>query len=146
MQYEFLVMWCYCLQCQHHIMPTALSMAQQHSPDIDNQNEVKHDFFGHVLLLVPVLASCEVNAIVNSTIAFLRSKRSTWPFRSCDIIGASVSVAWHWWHHCISWVMMMKMRCNMTIWSCDTISPVSASCDSDVCLLYECYLFRYVYR
>ena len=27
----------------------------------------------------------------------------------------------HQWHHCIPWGKMIKMRCNRTFWSCDTI-------------------------
>ena len=46
-------------QCCHYMIPLALvsgvatapSIAPLHSSDQDDQNEVQHDFFGHVTLL-----------------------------------------------------------------------------------------------
>ena len=36
----------------------------------DYQSDVQHDFFGHMTLLGPVLAACDVDSVVNSTTAF----------------------------------------------------------------------------
>ena len=51
---------------------------------------------------------------------FLRLRQSnwdaTWLFQSCDAF--STSITWcpwyHQWHHCIPYIKMIKMRCNMT--------------------------------
>ena len=40
----------------------------------DDQNEVQHDFFGHVTLLAPASASHDADGIVNSTITFVKSR------------------------------------------------------------------------
>ena len=34
-------------------------------------NEVKHDYFGHVMPLALVIGSCDAKSIINGTIAFL---------------------------------------------------------------------------
>ena len=52
-----------------------MPIAPLHSLGQDNQNEVQHDIFGHVMPLALVLASCDANGIVNSTSAFLRARQ-----------------------------------------------------------------------
>ena len=47
-------------------------MAQLHFLAQDRQNEMQHDLFGHVMLLVLVLVSHYVYGIVNDTIVFYR--------------------------------------------------------------------------
>ena len=37
----------------------------------DDQKEVQHDSFGHVMPVAPALASCAANGIINGTIAFV---------------------------------------------------------------------------
>ena len=41
-------------------------------------------------------------------------------FCSCDAIGTSVGVTWchkqQKCHHCISWIKMIEMRCNLVLW------------------------------
>ena len=56
------------------VMPIVLSMAPLHSLGQDNSNEVQHDLFGHVTLLVLASASCIANSIVNDTIESLGSR------------------------------------------------------------------------
>ena len=46
-------------------MPMVLSKAPLHSVGDNDQNEMKHDFFSHVMPLVPTLPSCDVNCIIN---------------------------------------------------------------------------------
>ena len=53
-------------------MPRVLSMAPLYSLGHNDQNEVKHDFFNHVMPLVPALLSCDSNCIINGTISFIR--------------------------------------------------------------------------
>ena len=54
----------------------ALSLAQMDLLVQDDQNEVQHDFFGHLVPLALVLVSHNVKGIINGTIAFLRSRWS----------------------------------------------------------------------
>ena len=42
----------------------------------DNENEVQHDFFHHVMLMALAFLSHDVNGIVNNTTVFLRSRLS----------------------------------------------------------------------
>ena len=53
---------------------TGSSMAPLYLLGQDKQNEVQHDFSGHVMLLVLTLASSDVVGIVNGTIAFVISR------------------------------------------------------------------------
>ena len=48
-------------------------LAQLHLLARDDQTEVQHDFYGHVMPLEQVLASHDANGIVNGTIVILRS-------------------------------------------------------------------------
>ena len=52
--------------------PMVKPMAQLHSLDHNDQNEVTHDFFSHVTPLVPALLSCDAKYIINGTILFIR--------------------------------------------------------------------------
>ena len=73
----------------HHMMLTVLLIAPLHSLGQDNWNVVQHAFF-HVMWLTQLLASCDVNSIINYTTEFLWSMQSkwgiTWHFQACDII------------------------------------------------------------
>ena len=44
----------------------------------DNQNEVQHDPFGHVMPLVLASGSYDADNIISNTIAFLWSRWSKW--------------------------------------------------------------------
>ena len=55
---------------QCHIMPTVSSMAPFHLLGQDEQNEMQHDLFGHVLPLEQASASCNVTDIISGTTAF----------------------------------------------------------------------------
>ena len=70
----FLVMKCHWCQCYHHTMLMASSMKPLHFPGQDNQNEVQHDFFGHVMPLVLESAVCDADNIISHTIALLMSR------------------------------------------------------------------------
>ena len=59
---------------QHHVMPMASSIVPLHFLNQENQNEVQHDFSGHVMHSVLTLASCDAVGIVNGKTAFLCSR------------------------------------------------------------------------
>ena len=40
----------------------------------DNQNEMQHDFFGHMMLLALALMSHGADGVINGSVAFLRSR------------------------------------------------------------------------
>ena len=78
------------------MMPMALSMVPFHFLGQDEQNEVQHNIFGHVMPLLLASASHDADGIINSTIVFFRSRKlnlsATCPFHhliqlsmaSCD--------------------------------------------------------------
>ena len=53
------------------VMPMVLSMAPLHSLGHNDQNEVKHDFFNHVVPIEPTLLSCGANCIINGIFCLL---------------------------------------------------------------------------
>ena len=57
-----------------HVMPMATSMAQLHFFSQDNQNEVQYNFLGHVMLLKLVSVSHNANSVINGTILSARSR------------------------------------------------------------------------
>ena len=67
-------------------------MTQLHFSGQDNQNEVVHNAFNHMMPLVLALASHDADNIINDTTAFLGSRSSksgaTCLFWSCDTTGA----------------------------------------------------------
>ena len=99
-------------------------MAPLHSLGQDDQNEVQHNIFGHVIPFGPALASCHPYSIVHGTIPFLRSRKLKWDatllFGHLLPLALAISVTWcqqqYQWHHCIPWVTVTNMRCNMTFW------------------------------
>ena len=56
----------------------ASSVTALHSLGQDDQNEVPHDFFGHVIPMVLALALRDINGVINATTEFLRSIKSYW--------------------------------------------------------------------
>ena len=64
-----------------------------HSLDYNDQNEVKHYFFTHWMLLAPALLSCNFNCISNCTILFIMWRQLkqgvTRLFWSCDVVGTT---------------------------------------------------------
>ena len=111
-----------------HVIPVlalqtqiASSMAPLQLLVEDDQNGRQYDFFGHLTLLALTSISSDVNGIVNSTTAFIRSRWLKqcviYLFLSFDAIDADVSVVlWQQylqWHHCICWVKITQMSCNM---------------------------------
>ena len=97
MQHDFLVMWHHWHQHQHHIMLMALSRAPLHSLHLDDQSEVQHDFSGHVMPLVLVLASNDAVSIPNITITFLRSRQLKLEV-TCLFLVSWHNCHWHWCH------------------------------------------------
>ena len=57
-------------------MPMELAIALLHSLCQADQNEVLHEFLGHVTPLAPAMASHDVDSIVNGTITFLMSQQN----------------------------------------------------------------------
>ena len=51
-------------------------MAPLHSLCPDDQNEMQHGFFGHVMTLVSALISHDSTDAINGTTAFFRSRQS----------------------------------------------------------------------
>ena len=83
------------------------------------------------LMSLAASASHYTISFINGTITFLRLRwlkwGPTWLFghvMSCH--WCQCQCTWNWWHHkrhhCIPKVKAMKMRYNMTFWSCDTIA------------------------
>ena len=126
MQHDILVMGCHLHQLQHHVMPMASSMGPLHLFSCNNENEVQHYFFGHVMHLLLTLVSCDPECHQYCTIILFRSMRCNMTLLSCDATGASICIMWQWQCHqgfyCIPWVKTIKMRCKMTFWWCVTIS------------------------
>ena len=50
------------------------SVAPFHLVGQDAEKKMHHDFFGHVMPLVPISESCDANGIINSTTAFVKSR------------------------------------------------------------------------
>ena len=46
-------------------------MAQFHLLGQDDQNEMQHDFCGHVMQLAPAPASCDASGTINGTTKFV---------------------------------------------------------------------------
>ena len=69
-----LVMQCHWHWHQHYM----ILMAPLLSLSSGDQNEVQHDFLGHVIPLASALASHDADCIVNATITFLMSRQSKW--------------------------------------------------------------------
>ena len=59
----------------YHCDAIVLSMATLYSLGHNNQNEVKQDFFSHIMPLAPALLSCDANCITNGTIFFIRYRK-----------------------------------------------------------------------
>ena len=59
-------------QCLVIVIAMVLLMAPLHSLNHNNENQVKHDFFSNVMLLVSVLLSCDANCIMIGIIVFIR--------------------------------------------------------------------------
>ena len=57
----------------YYAIYTAPSMVPLHSLGQDDQNDVQHNFFGHVISLASALYLCNA---VNDTIAFFTSEKS----------------------------------------------------------------------
>ena len=55
-------------------MPKVSSVTPFHLLGQDDQNEIQHNFFGHVKYMVLALAACDADGIVNGTAAFVSSK------------------------------------------------------------------------
>ena len=55
------------------MMAIASSIVSLHSLGQDNRNEFQHDLFGHVMPLTLVLASSDVDGVINGIVAFLSS-------------------------------------------------------------------------
>ena len=79
--------------------------------------------------------SNDVNSNISGIIAFpsLRELKcgAASLFLLWDATGVGISVTWcqwcHQWHHCIPYVTMIKMRCNMTFCS---VALILMSCDA----------------
>ena len=80
----------------HYVMVMALSIAPLHIARSTQSKWGARWLFGHVMLLAPVLASCDADSIIKGTIAFVRS---TWCSWQCDAVGTSISVTRCWFHH-----------------------------------------------
>ena len=72
-------------------------------------------FYGYMMPLALTLVWHHANSIINGTSAFLRSRQSnwdtTWPYWSCNTMGAGSWWFWqhhHQWHHCILWAKKLK--------------------------------------
>ena len=108
MPYNFLVIW-FPLQW-HHMKWMASSMAPLYSLGEDDQNEIQHDFFGHLMPLALALTSCDADSIINGTIAFLSLRQlnldTTWFFDNViPLVLASHNTSgivigtWYWCKH-----------------------------------------------
>ena len=84
-------------------------MVPLNSLDQDNQNEVQYEFFHHVLPLA--LVSHDAKHIIHGDIPFLRLRWHKW---SVMWLFNHVMPQHPQWHHWISYVKTIKMRCNMT--------------------------------
>ena len=86
---------------QCHIM----SMAPLHFLGQDNQNELQHDLFVHVMPLALASASSYADGVINGILSSLRSRWlkwfATWPFL----------VMWCHWHQ--NWCHMILMALSM---------------------------------
>ena len=47
------------------------SLSQLHLLTQDDHSELKHDFFGHMMQLAPVFASCDANGFKNGSTEFI---------------------------------------------------------------------------
>ena len=56
------------------MMPMPSSMTPLHSLGHDNQNEVQHDLFGHVMPLALALVSSDAHGVITDISATLRSR------------------------------------------------------------------------
>ena len=92
------------------VMPMGLSMVPLHSLGHNDQNEVKHNFFSHLIPLVSPLLPCFATCIISGIILLIRwrqLKQSVmWFLWSCDAVGTSVNTTWHWWH--LQWSTCLK--------------------------------------
>ena len=78
-----------------------LSMTPLPSLSYSDQNEVKNNFFSHLIPTAPQLLSCDANCIISGTFCSSgedMKQGMTLLFWSCDVAGTSVSITWHWWH------------------------------------------------
>ena len=57
-----------------HLMPNGTINGTFHFLGQDSQNEVQHDFLGHMMPLVLASTSCDVEDIISHTNAFPRSR------------------------------------------------------------------------
>ena len=88
MEHYIFGQWYHWYWHQHHIMPMSLLMAPLHSLQQDCPNEMQYEFLSHVTLLMPVSHVAEIGLIIHQC------------HSQC--------------HHCIPYVKMIEMRCNMT--------------------------------
>ena len=134
-----LLWWFHWHWCLYHMMLTPSSMAPLHLLGQDNQDEVQHDCFGHVMPLISTSILCDVYGIVNGITAFLRSRQSkwgvTWLFGSCETTGTDISITWWWqchqWHNCISYKNMIEMVQQDVFGHMMPLAQVFASHDAD---------------
>ena len=116
-------MWYHWCCCQGHIKPTVSSMAPFHLLG-------GTWLFGHLMPLVLVSVSHDVNSIINGTITFNRLSQLKWE-------AAWLLVTWcHWYHIGIRWCHWyhhyhQMMPLALMLASCDDIPLVSGLCDAD---------------
>ena len=58
----------------YHVIPTVLAMVVLHFVGQADLNEVQHDISGYVSPLLPALALCDGNRIINGIIALTGSR------------------------------------------------------------------------
>ena len=76
---NFLDMWYLWHHHQHHVMPMASLMALLYLfGNTVNWNDMQHDFFVHLMHMVPALEPCDADHIINGTTAFVSSRLSKW--------------------------------------------------------------------
>ena len=76
-----------------------------HSVSQDNWNEVLHDIFVHVMPLQLTQAAHDANDVINSTIAFVRSRGSQWDAAWPFLV---MLCYWHQhWHHLMLMALSM---------------------------------------
>ena len=118
--------WCWC-----HKMPIRSVLASHDANSIINdiivflrERQLKLYaiyVYGHVTPLAS--ATHNTNDIISGTTTFLKSRQLKWDEKwlswSCDTTEDSVSITWYWshhyWHHCISQVKAIEIRCNIPL-------------------------------
>ena len=88
----------------------------------------------HVFMYAGVSAH-DANGIINGTILFARVRWSKWDFgHVMPSIGTSISIMWcqwhHQWYHCICFIKIVKMDCNISYNVMHLVLALTA-CDAD---------------